>query len=269
MLQQKVVIIDDLKNAIEDLKDNLSKYEHLKVVGHASTSEDAITVIKKHKPDIVFLDVQLEIDGTTGFDLLKKLKEKKMVDFVIVFYTSYEKYAVEAIRASAFDFLTKPVDPLQLSIIISRIQANPVFNTNTNVEKLIDQLAPSRKIALQTFKGIRFVKLQSIVFMTVERSQGFLNRGGQVAVCLIDGETIQLSGNVTLKKLKEMINDENFFDISRQTIVNLHYLQEVEQRYDEKGNKYNVSIMSDPYAGVELVVSRNQMTELRRRFSLS
>lgn len=257
---QKVVIIDDTPTAITELTEELQRYENLKVVGYAQTQEKAIKLIRKENPDIVFLDVQLEIDRVSGFDLLRELKELKLLNFIVVFYTAYEKYAIDAIRASAFDFLTKPIDPLQLSVVVSRIQSNLLSNTNTNIEKLIDQLCPSRKIGLQTIKDIRFVKLQSIVFIQLEKEKklGF----GHIVVHLIDGNSIKLASSTTLKKLKRVINDENFFEISRQTIVNLHYLEEV-----ENGHEHHC-VMCDPYSGVQLKISRNQMSELRRKFSL-
>lgn len=260
MIKQKTIIIDDNPQAIKELKEYLLHYEHIEFAGYATNREKAIALIKKESPDVVFLDVQLENDGITGFDLLKELKDKKLVNFIIVFYTGFEKYAVQAIRASAFDYLLKPVDPVQLSIVISRIQANPVFNTNTNVEKLIDQLSPSRKIGLLTVQGIRFVKLQSIVFINLEKNERF--RVGQLVVHLVDGERVVLSSGATIKKLMDTLADDVFFEICRQTIINLHYLSEVENGVE------NVCRMTEPYQGVPLKISRNQMTELRRRFSL-
>ena len=132
MNYQKVVIIDDSSANIIDLKEELARYEHIKIVGTATRREKAIQLIRKEKPEIVFLDVQLDPDGITGFDLLRELKFQKLVNFIVIFYTAYEKYAIEAIGVSAFDFLLKPIDTTHLSIIISRIQENPVFNTNTN-----------------------------------------------------------------------------------------------------------------------------------------
>lgn len=258
---QKVAIIDDASGNIRDLKEELARFEHIKIVGTATRRDRAVLLIQNEKPDIVFLDVQLDSDGITGFDLLRDLKEQKLVNFIVVFYTAYEKYAIEAIRASAFDFLLKPIDPIQLSIIISRILANPVFNTKTNVEKLIDQLCASPKIALPTITGVRFVKHQSIVFIRLENN-GVLN-GGNLVIYLIDGEKIKLAGNITLAGILKKLNNDNFFKISRQAIVNIHYLHEVEN------SPQNICRMADPYEGVKLKVSRNQMMELRRKYSLA
>ncbi|MCG6187697.1 LytR/AlgR family response regulator transcription factor [Maribellus maritimus] len=259
MNYQKIAIIDDSSANIKDLKEELARYQHIKIVGSATQREQAIRLIKNEKPDVVFLDVQLELDGITGFELLQELKELELVNFVVIFYTAYEKYAIEAIRASAFDFLLKPIDPIQLSIVISRIQANPVFNTNINVEKLINQLSPSPKVALQTIKGTRFVKHQSIVFIQLE-NKGRVAK--QVVVNLIDGEKIKLAGNITINGMLKKIDNNDFFKISRQTIVNIHYLDEIE-------NSSDICRMANPYRGVELKVSRNHMSELRRKFSLS
>jgi two-component system LytT family response regulator len=260
MKPQKIVIIDDSLTATNELKEEIARFEHLKVIGQAQTKEKAIKILKNETPDIVFLDVQLELDHITGFDLLKELKELKLLNFIVIFYTAYEKYAVNAIRASAFDFLLKPLDPIQLSIVISRIQNNSDLKTNTNVEKLIDQLTSSSKIALQTNTGLRFVKLQSIVFVRLDKSSVY--RNGHISVYLVDGEKINLMPSITLKKIRTVLQEDSFFEISRQTIINLHYLNEIENGTD------NRCVMCQPYSEVQLKISRNQMCKLRRNFCL-
>lgn len=261
MDKHKVIIIDDNRANIKELRKELARFDNLCVVGDATHRQQAIKLVKHENPNIVFLDVELAHDGITGFELLEELKALKIADFAVVFYTAYKKYAIDAIRASAFDYLLKPIDPIQLSGIISRILANPVFETNIHVEKLIDQLCCSPKIALQTVMGIRLVKQQSIVFAQVETNGKI--KGGNVLVYLINGDKIKLSGNLTLCRLLERIDSSDFFKISRQAAININYLCEIDN------SPGNVCRMTQPYQKIDLKVSRNQMQALRRKFSLS
>src|SRR5688500_2271402 len=101
-----VLIIDNDNKIREGLRKMLEKYcPSIKSVAEASGVETGIETIYSTKPDLVYLDV--ELDDGTGFDLVKKIGSH---DFQLVFITAYNKYAVEAFRFSAIDFLLKPVN---------------------------------------------------------------------------------------------------------------------------------------------------------------
>ena len=104
------IIIDDEKHCIDRLENLLKDFcAEVKVLAKCSDIDTAFEKIKMLKPDVIFLDVQ--INEFTGFDLLKKFDK---IDFEIIFMTAFEHYAVQAFRFSALDFLLKPIDAGEL-----------------------------------------------------------------------------------------------------------------------------------------------------------
>src|SRR5690606_5756638 len=118
-------------------------------------------VIRLHKPDVVFLDVH--IHNFTGFDLLQKFDR---IDFDVVFATAFERYAIQAIKFSAADYLMKPIDPDDLVDAITRIQQknkkdqtdfNLLFENVTNMKNHI------RKIVVPTQDELLFLNIDDII----------------------------------------------------------------------------------------------------------
>src|SRR5882672_9082891 len=97
------IIIDDEHNNIENLQLIIKQYfPEIMVVATASGAAEGLSAVQQHQPDLVFLDIQMP--GGSGFDMLKGLTEIK---FEIVFITAYDKYALQAIKVSALDYLLK------------------------------------------------------------------------------------------------------------------------------------------------------------------
>src|SRR5882724_2706485 len=123
----KAIIIDDEQHCIDRLDGLLKQHfvQTINVAGSFQTIEEALTGIRNIQPDLVFLDVQ--INDKTGFDLLKQIGE---INFEIIFTTAYEKYAVQAFRFSALDYLLKPVDPDDLKTAIHKLK-DKISKTDT------------------------------------------------------------------------------------------------------------------------------------------
>ena len=113
----KTIIIDDEMNAILLLEDMISKLEGVENAGHGTDIKSGLEMILETRPDIVFLDVRLKDER--GFDLVKALKDYDL-NPVIVIVTGYDQYGLPAIKAGAFDYILKPVDPDELQLVISR-----------------------------------------------------------------------------------------------------------------------------------------------------
>jgi len=117
MNKLKAVIIDDETAAVYNLAGMLEEHiQNVKVMAGTTQPEEGIGLINKHRPDIVFLDINMP--GTDGFTLLKQVGHK---NFKLVFTTAYAQYAIQAIRHKADDYLLKPVSPLELRNCISTI----------------------------------------------------------------------------------------------------------------------------------------------------
>src|SRR5512133_703294 len=115
----KTVIIDDEESAYLLLEEMLAKIDGVVISGHASDVSSGINLILKYRPDIIFLDIRLGHEK--GFDLMTELKEYDIEPFIIM-VTGYDQFALEAIKAGAFDYLLKPVDPDELLKVISRFR---------------------------------------------------------------------------------------------------------------------------------------------------
>lgn len=132
------IIIDDEQHCIDRLS-SLLKENHQDTIiltGTFSTIEEGLAAISKLQPQLVFLDVQ--IHDRTGFDLLKQLSK---IHFDIIFTTAYEKYAVQAIKFSALDYLLKPVSAEDLGIAIAKIAEKMAKNdTSAKLDTLFHNL---------------------------------------------------------------------------------------------------------------------------------
>lgn len=114
----KVIIIDDDPASVEVLAMRLKDYEWATVVGTAPTVEEGKVLIDKLLPDIIFLDI--EFNGESGLEIAEMLRTRMQSGMKTVFYTSYRKYLIQALRLEAFDFLLKPFDSRELSVIMNR-----------------------------------------------------------------------------------------------------------------------------------------------------
>ena len=113
------ILVDDEQEAINYLLDLLKGFKEIKILGSFTDPKEAIDEILTMKPEILFLDVQMP--GKTGFDILNDVSGQEYKPFMI-FTTAYEKYAIEAIRYAAFDYLLKPINETDLANAIERLK---------------------------------------------------------------------------------------------------------------------------------------------------
>lgn len=114
----RVMIIDDDPIAVTILRDLLQDYDWIEVAGTAFTLEDGHRLVETLRPELVFLDI--ELNDTTGFELLEELDTLYGEIPKVIFYTAYPRYMLNALRMQAFDFLLKPIDVAELSLILER-----------------------------------------------------------------------------------------------------------------------------------------------------
>jgi len=127
----KIVVIDDEINSRELMKTLLTDYCDLKDIYCAASVREGLDKINLHKPQLVFLDIELE--GENGFDLLDNFSH---FNFLVCFATGYEQYAIKAIKYGAFGYLLKPIDIEELKDIVKRAQEK----LNTGIHKETDRL---------------------------------------------------------------------------------------------------------------------------------
>jgi two-component system LytT family response regulator len=139
----KVVIVDDERTAIDALRRELEPYREFEVKGIAGNGAKGKKMIMELHPDLLFLDV--ELPDTLGLNLLSEIREDILWDMKVVFYTSYDKYLLQALRESAFDFLLKPFEAEDLKVIMDRYRK---AMSSTSLP-LLPSFASSIKLAIQ------------------------------------------------------------------------------------------------------------------------
>jgi two-component system LytT family response regulator len=115
----KAVLIDDERLARLELRRLLQAHPEVEIVGEARDGEEALELIPKLEPDLLFLDIQMP--GVSGFELLERLEDVPQV----IFTTAYDDYAIKAFEANALDYLLKPVAPARLASALGRVRPRP------------------------------------------------------------------------------------------------------------------------------------------------
>lgn len=232
----------------------LEMAEDVEIVGTFSDPEEALGILPTLRPDVLFLDV--EMPRLSGFQLLQQIGES---DFEVVFVTAFSDYAVRAIRFSALDFLTKPVDREELASALTRLREKLARKTTPaarreQLDVLFDwaHAAPSParepRIALPIAQDIRFVPISDIV--RVESDNNYST------FFLASRERIIVSR--TLKDYERLLEPQGFFRTNRSNLVNLSCIT----RYKKTDG---CVLLTD---GSEVEVAASKREDLLRRMLL-
>ena len=206
------VIVDDEQYAIDDLLYLLKKYQlPVRVVASATSGKDGLVAILKHRPQLLFLDVVMP--GMSGFEMLDLLPE---ITFQLIITTSVDKYAIQAIRSSALDFLLKPVKASELKQAVSRVEEMKDTPSKTQVRLLADNLKSKnrtiQKIALPITDGVELVNLDDILY--------FESDGNYTTVNLQNNKTVLVSKPIG--RFEEIVQDSSFFRLHNSFLVNMN-----------------------------------------------
>jgi two-component system LytT family response regulator len=129
----RTIIIDDEKYACERLKSLLGSFSQINVIDSFTNSRQGLDCILKHKPDLLFLDVELE-NNQSAFDLINKL-DRNLYRPYIILVTAYPQYSIEAIKNEVFDYIIKPVDIDELKVLVDRLLQHMSMKTNQMLNK--------------------------------------------------------------------------------------------------------------------------------------
>ena len=242
----KAIIVDDEQYCCETiaslLDDNCPEVE---LLGIYHNGADALPAIRQHSPSLVFLDV--EMPKMNGFEMLEQLVS---INFDIIFTTSYDQYALKAIRFSAIDYLLKPIDREELQIAVQKVVQRSQRTITQQVEILMQKLhQPAKsinKIALPTMEGLQMILVNSIISCEADSNYTILLLKGNKKVIV----------STTLKEIEESLEDYSFARVHRSYLVNLN---EVEKYIKGEGGYL---IMSD---GSNIDVSRNKKENLLKK----
>lgn len=198
----RTILIDDEPKALQSLESMLELFtDNLDIVGTAQSKKEAIDLILDKKPDLVFLDIELQ-DGD-GFDVLEMFPRR---EFITIFVTAYDRYALDALRAKAFDYLLKPVDPDDLEVAVDKAQV--AFRQNR-----ID--AAQRKLSLRTKDSTVFVSLNEIVRLEADNNY--------TKIVLKSEKTVLVSK--TIKAFEKLLPRSLFVRVHQSHLVNFEEIQ--------------------------------------------
>jgi two-component system LytT family response regulator len=207
----QAVLIDDESSSLENLQQKLQEFcPSIRIVATTKSPEDAISLIRQHKPDVVFLDI--EMPRMSGFKVLEELSD---LDFEVIFITAYNHYAIEAIRISAFDYLVKPVAIKELISTVDRLVGEHRKLSNEKFEVLRQNLSDTRsqdlKIAIPSGDGIEFMPIKNII--RIEASSNYSR------IVLTSGKTMLVAK--LLKEFEEMLLKYGFYRVHNSHLINL------------------------------------------------
>jgi two-component system LytT family response regulator len=241
-------IVDDEPDCCESLVMLLERYcPEVKVLDICYGAETALQSIKEHEPQILFLDIEMPF--MNGFELLEKAGN---INFELIFTTSYDQYAIKAIRFSALDYLLKPIDREELQKAVQKAAQRNKHPLPQQLEMLLQKLRnptiPINKIAIPTMEGFQLLPAESIISCE--------SQGNYTYLLLKDKRKIIASRN--LKEVEELLEDYPFIRVHHSHIVNIN---EVEKYIKGEGGYLT---MSD---GSTINVSRSRKELLMKRLS--
>ncbi len=258
------LIIDDEALARQELQYLLERAGGVEVLAQGTNGIEAVELIRTHRPDVVFLDVQMP--GLDGFAVLKKLLDRKMPLPQVVFATAFDQYAVRAFEVNAVDYLLKPFDRKRVLQTIEKAHARMTAPAESASDAKLDALlklmgeqatpAPkpnSGKIVVRAQNRLLLVDQREICFASIE--------DGAISVVT---PTVEGHSNCrTLEELLDQLDPEAFWRAHRSYVVNIQHIREVVPWFK---SSYQLR-MNDPRK-TEIPVSRSQTKRLKELFNL-
>jgi two-component system LytT family response regulator len=246
----KAVIVDDERLAREELRGLLFKHPEIEVLGEAANVTEALKLIPRLRPDLVFLDI--EMPGRTGFDLISVLPPPHPE---IIFVTAFDAFALRAFEVNALDYLMKPVHPERLRSAVSRAMSR------------LAPRATDEPSAAATPEPTSKLREDDSVFVREGDRSWFISVR---SICLLeaDGNYTRLYFNQdrpllyrTLAAMEARLPEALFLRANRSQLINLEYIENVEPWFSG-------SLKVQLRGGLEVEFSRRQAQIFRERLSL-
>ena len=272
------IIVDDEKPARDELAFLLKGFPEINVIGQGKNGVEAMTLIKEHSPDLVFLDVQMP--GLDGFGVLRKLVERKMKVPHVVFATAFDHYAVRAFDVNAVDYLLKPFDRTRVQQAVERVRGRlAVDGSNGNGNGAGVRLAADSPIESQLDALLRLLNRppgasrsqQPAKLIVQAQSRLLLIDQAEICYAAIDEGVIRVvtqsfegqSKCRTLEELLELLDPAVFWRAHRGFVVNINHIREVVPWF-----KSSYQLRMNDKRQTEIPVSRAQTKRLRELFNL-
>lgn len=235
----KVIIIDDERHARLEVQHALKQYVNFDI-SESTTYEEAISEINIIKPDLIFLDIQLN-GRKTGFDVLENIDYCPQV----IFITAFDEFAIKAFQKNAIDYLLKPIDQSRFDHAVKKA----IIALNSKI-KPVSKLEYSEKVFVKDGENCWFVPLSDIIF--------FESCGNYTKVFFGTNNPLILK---SLLSLEERLDEKHFFRTSRTQIINVSKIDKV---VAYAANIFKLTLINKQ----EILLSRRQSVKFRELMSL-
>lgn len=247
MKEIKAIVVDDEKFGREQIKSLLKRYfQQVDLVAEATDAVEALRQIYFHKPDLIFLDIEMPDKG--GFDMLENIQEH---DFEIIFVTAYDQYALKAIKFSALDYLLKPINKEEFKSAVNKFldKRKNAYDRKSVINNFIrnysSQSTDSFRLAVNSALKTFFLLPEEIIRCEAD--------GNYTKITCSNNETILSSK--TLKEFDDLLSDFDFIRVHRAHLVNKKFIRSF--------NNENMLLLQDNTA---IEVSRRKRVEVRNLF---
>ncbi len=223
----KALIIDDEPHCRNVIMQILKKYcPEVSSITDCKDGLEGLACIRKKKPDIVFLDI--EMPHLNGFQMLENLNSDELT-FALVFTTAYDQFAIKAIKFSAFDYLLKPIDEVELVAAVKKVSQGPNQKEQIQFLKANYRQSNFSKVTVASVKGVRFLDFDEIVTIEADGNYSRFHLGNQEVVV----------SSKTLGYYEDILTEKGFFRTHKQFIINVKYICEY------IGGTHNVILMTN------------------------
>jgi len=253
MKQYHAIIIDDERNIREALQFLLNQYcPDIDLTGMATSAAEGRELLKNNDIDIIFLDISMPRED--GFTFLTTIPKE---NYSIIFVTAYQEYALRALKASAIDYLLKPVNPIELREAVSkaiqfyefrksREETKKVYLESLDIlhENIQSENKPITRITIAEQFGFRVINVADIMYMEADSNYTIIHLSS----------LNKIVATRTLGDFEKLLNTPEFFRIHKSTIINLNFLKAYSSYQGDFAE------LSD---GTSLSISRRRLNEFR------
>lgn len=253
----RAIVVDDEPAARRGIRLLLERDAELTVIGEAATGPEAAELMRRERPDLAFLDVQMP--GGSGFDALRELAPEERP--VVVFVTAYDEHALRAFEVHAVDYLLKPFDDARFAAALARVKDEVRRRRSDRVNARLTQLlellqhadvpaasaaAPADRILIRSSGEIFFLKSDEIDWIEAEGDYMKFHAAGRAHLM-----------RETMARLEARLDPARFVRIHRSTIVNIDRVQKLSPSF---GGEYAVMLRD----GTRLKLSRGYHERIAR-----
>lgn len=220
-----VLLIDDEVEACENLRSILLEYidPELNIVGMAYSAAEGEKKLALHKPDAVFLDI--EMPNENAFQFLERISP---INFEVVFVTAYDEYAVKAFKLNAVDYILKPISISELANAVAKLKERILYKKHYNaggndfsdISKQITTKAKQNKIALKGNNDVEIVAFKDILYVEAfgGYSKVFYHRGNAVADMLT---------SYSIAEYEDLLPPESFYRVHKSFLINCDQIKKI------------------------------------------